>query len=270
MAHGRFGVRGSCWGLPYSVQLWKSASRSEKGRRCVTEILNRRSAHTASRLRCGPLDSSRRQACEGYHRELSRVHWSARKAAQRLLIQLVERFVPESPVVIGVTDTVERRREKKISARGIYRGPTCSSEGHLVNAGAYGKRCKDARWARSETVTKTRCARSSRATLECELIERGSCAKRSETRLSPESLRDTSQGGNPHRLHSGLDYQSPMSYEEEYYSQKHSAPAQNSIPHRGRKPDCPQKRVSFIYRLKSVGTGQKRVTFAGRGNVTSA
>jgi transposase InsO family protein len=53
------------------------------------------------------------------------------------------------------------------------------------------------------------------ATLECELIERESYATRSEARLS---VFDFVEGWyNPHRLHSALDYQSPMSYEEDYY-----------------------------------------------------
>jgi putative transposase len=58
------------------------------------------------------------------------------------------------------------------------------------------------------------------ATLECELIERESFSSRSEARLS---VFEFIEGWyNPDRLHSGLDYQSPRHYEEEYHSRKYS------------------------------------------------
>lgn len=69
-----------------------------------------------------------------YHRVLSRARWSARLAGERLLGQLVERFVPDRPVVIGIDDTIERRWGPKIKARGIYRDPVRSSRGHFVKA----------------------------------------------------------------------------------------------------------------------------------------
>lgn len=69
-----------------------------------------------------------------YHRVLSRARWSARAAARRLLNQLVERFAPDGPVVIGIDDTIERRWGSKIKARGIYRDPVRSSRGHFVKA----------------------------------------------------------------------------------------------------------------------------------------
>ncbi len=50
------------------------------------------------------------------------------------------------------------------------------------------------------------------ATLECELIERETFSDRSEARLR---VFDFVEGWyNSHRLHSALDYQSPMGYEE--------------------------------------------------------
>jgi len=69
-----------------------------------------------------------------YHRVLSRARWSAREGARRLLGQLVERFAPEGPVIIGIDDTIERRWGPNIKARGIYRDPTRSSKGHFVKA----------------------------------------------------------------------------------------------------------------------------------------
>ena len=69
-----------------------------------------------------------------YHRVLNRNRWSSRHVAQRLLLLLVQAFIPEGPVVIGIDDTLERRWGAKIKARGIYRDPVRSSHGHFVKA----------------------------------------------------------------------------------------------------------------------------------------
>src|ERR1700681_3302699 len=70
-----------------------------------------------------------------FHRVLSRAAWSSRAAAGRLLLLLVNSFLPAAaPVVIGLDDTIERRWGAKISARGIYRDPVRSSKGHFVKA----------------------------------------------------------------------------------------------------------------------------------------
>jgi hypothetical protein len=47
---------------------------------------------------------------------------------------LVSAFVPARPIIIGLDDTLERRRGAKIKARGIYRDPVRSSHGHFVKA----------------------------------------------------------------------------------------------------------------------------------------
>jgi hypothetical protein len=48
----------------------------------------------------------------------------------------VEAFVPEGPLVVGVDETLERRRGKKIMAKGIYRDPVRSSHSHFVKTSA--------------------------------------------------------------------------------------------------------------------------------------
>ena len=53
-----------------------------------------------------------------------------------LLGLLVEAFVPNGPLVVGVDETLERRQGKKIRAKGIYRDPVRSSHGHFVKASA--------------------------------------------------------------------------------------------------------------------------------------
>lgn len=64
-----------------------------------------------------------------YHRVLSARRWSSWRVSRRLLELIVQRFVPEGPVVIGIDDTIERRRGKKIDAKGVYRD-ACRSAGH--------------------------------------------------------------------------------------------------------------------------------------------
>ena len=65
---------------------------------------------------------------QNYHRLLNRARWSARQVAQVLLHLLVEAFVPAGPVIIGLDDTIERRRGRKLTARAIYRDAARSSK----------------------------------------------------------------------------------------------------------------------------------------------
>jgi len=54
--------------------------------------------------------------------------WSSRKASQILLRHLIVVFAPTGVLVMGLDDTIERRRGKRIAAKGIYRDPVRSSE----------------------------------------------------------------------------------------------------------------------------------------------
>src|SRR6266480_791922 len=70
---------------------------------------------------------------QNYHRVLNRACWSSLEVSRRLLGVLVERFVPvDGPVVVGLDETIERRRGAKIAAKGIYRDPVRSSKSHFV------------------------------------------------------------------------------------------------------------------------------------------
>jgi hypothetical protein len=71
-----------------------------------------------------------------YHRVLSRAKWSSMEVSRVLLGLLVEAFVPNGALVVGVDETLERRQGKKIRAKGIYRDPVRSSHGHFVKASA--------------------------------------------------------------------------------------------------------------------------------------
>jgi hypothetical protein len=84
----------------------------------------------ASLLRIGGL--SRERHFVNYHRVLSRAVWCPRTGARVLLELLVDTFVPDGPIVMAVDDTIERRRGRRIRAKGIYRDPVRSSDAHFV------------------------------------------------------------------------------------------------------------------------------------------
>jgi hypothetical protein len=69
---------------------------------------------------------------QNYHWVLSRAVWSCLQASRILLGLLVTTFVPEGPLVLGIDETIERRRGAKIAAEGIYRDPVRSSRSHFV------------------------------------------------------------------------------------------------------------------------------------------
>ena len=71
---------------------------------------------------------------QNYHRVLNRAVWSNLAASQILLDLLVIAFVPVGVIVMGLDDTIERRRGAQIKARGIYRDPVRSSHSHTVKA----------------------------------------------------------------------------------------------------------------------------------------
>ena len=72
--------------------------------------------------------------CQDYHRVLNRAQWSSLDASRRLLGLLLDAFAPEGPVVMGIDETIERRRGERIAAKGIYRDPVRSSRAHFVKA----------------------------------------------------------------------------------------------------------------------------------------
>jgi len=70
-----------------------------------------------------------------YHQFLNRARRNPRVMARHLPGMIVNRLVPDGPVVIAIDDAIERRWGRRITARGIHRDPVRSSHGHFVKAG---------------------------------------------------------------------------------------------------------------------------------------
>src|SRR6059058_1069253 len=69
-----------------------------------------------------------------YHRVLSQAKWSGLAISRILLALLVAAFAPDGPLVFGVDETLERRRGKRIAAKGLYRDAVRSSKAYFVKA----------------------------------------------------------------------------------------------------------------------------------------
>lgn len=111
----------------FSKRIWQHAQILVVG-----AILTPRKRTVTAVLRVMGL--SEEQHFQNYHRVLSRAVWSSRAASQVLLKQLVAAFAPTGVLVMGLDDTIERRKGKRIKAKGIYRDPVRSSHGHFVKA----------------------------------------------------------------------------------------------------------------------------------------
>jgi hypothetical protein len=77
---------------------------------------------------------SQEKRFQNYHRVLNRAVWSNLAISAVLLRLLLNTLLPCGPVVIGIDETIERRRGEKIKAKGIYRDPVRSSKSHFVKA----------------------------------------------------------------------------------------------------------------------------------------
>ena len=67
-----------------------------------------------------------------FHRVLSRAQWDS-LAASKILFGLLIKLLPCGwPIIIAVDETLERRRGKKIKAKGAYRDAVASSQSRVV------------------------------------------------------------------------------------------------------------------------------------------
>ncbi|HMB03573.1 MAG TPA: transposase [Isosphaeraceae bacterium] len=67
-----------------------------------------------------------------YHRVLNRDAWSGLAAGQALLGLIVAVLPRDWPIVLAADDTIERRKGRRIKAKGCYRAPVRSSREHVV------------------------------------------------------------------------------------------------------------------------------------------
>jgi hypothetical protein len=69
---------------------------------------------------------------QNYHRVLNRAEWSCWRGSRILLDLLIKTFGLTDELVIGLDETIERRRGEKIKAKGIYRDAVRSSKSFFV------------------------------------------------------------------------------------------------------------------------------------------
>jgi len=67
------------------------------------------------------LGLARGRRCCRYHRVRSRAVWSPRAASRVWLALLLRAVAPAGPLVVGIDNTIERRRGQRIRAKGLYR-----------------------------------------------------------------------------------------------------------------------------------------------------
>jgi len=109
----------------FSKRVWKLAvvlligAILAPGKRTVTAILR-------------IMGLSQERHLQNYHRVLNRAVWSNFLLSAILFRLLLNTFLPIGTVVLGIDETIERRRGKKIKAKGIYRDPVRSSKSHFV------------------------------------------------------------------------------------------------------------------------------------------
>ncbi len=109
----------------FSRRVWQSAlvlavgAVLAPGKRTVTALLR-------------IMGLSQERHFQNYHRVLNRAKWSPLALSAILLRLLLRTFLPRGPVVLGIDETIERRRGAKIAAKGIYRDPVRSSKSHFV------------------------------------------------------------------------------------------------------------------------------------------
>lgn len=72
---------------------------------------------------------------QAFHRVLNRDRWSSRQLSRVMLSLLLQAFVPtDAPVILGIDEHLERRRGRKIAAKGIYRDSVRSSKSFFVKS----------------------------------------------------------------------------------------------------------------------------------------
>lgn len=103
------------------VQILVCGAVLAPGKRTVTSVLR-------------VMGLSHERQFQRYHRVLNRAQWSSRQASRILLQMLVLVFAPFGTLVVGIDETLERRRGEKIAQKGIYRDAARSSKSFFVKS----------------------------------------------------------------------------------------------------------------------------------------
>ena len=74
------------------------------------------------------------KSVQQYHRVLSRAVWSSLEGWRLLLHLLVHTLARPGPLVMGLDETIERRRGATIRVKGMYRDPGRSAHSPVVKA----------------------------------------------------------------------------------------------------------------------------------------
>ena len=96
----------------------------------IGAILCRCSRTVSSILRVMGLEKEK-NFCN-YHRVLNRDKWSGLEGSEILLKELLKLLPSSYPIVAGADETIERRKGKKIKAKGVYRDGVRSTAKHVV------------------------------------------------------------------------------------------------------------------------------------------
>jgi hypothetical protein len=98
----------------------------------IGAILCRGARRVTSILRVMGLENEKNYS--KYHRILSHAHVDGLALSKILLGLLIAVLPPSWPILIAVDETLERRKGKKIKAKGIYRDAVRSSQTHVVTS----------------------------------------------------------------------------------------------------------------------------------------
>ena len=110
----------------FSASVWQNALILAVG-----AILCTRKRTVTSSLRAMGLKDEKRFT--NFHRVLNRAKWDGLQAT-RILIGLLVRMLPDcAPLIIVVDETIERRKGRKIDAKGCYRDAVRSTKKHVVH-----------------------------------------------------------------------------------------------------------------------------------------
>jgi len=93
-------------------------------------ILSPRTRTVANALRVMGLADDKH--FQNYHRVFGRARWDCLAVSRILLNLILKSFALAGEVIIGFDETIERRRGKQITAKGIYRDAVRSSRSHFV------------------------------------------------------------------------------------------------------------------------------------------